>query len=86
MSRTIDDKATNGGRLFVAKNRNGPDGIVYPIFMDTAAVKIRVFDHVDDSVENIIKNVAKKQEERVVKNAREKYKEWRNKEKKKELN
>jgi len=86
VSRTIDDKATNGGRLFVAKNRNGPDGIVYPIFMDTAAVKIRVFDHLDDSIENIVKNVAKKQEERVVKNAREKYKEWRSKDKKKELN
>ncbi len=30
ISRTIDDKVANGGRLFVAKNRNGPDGLVFP--------------------------------------------------------
>ena len=42
ISRTIQHKNTNGGRMFVAKNRNGPDGLVYPIFMDTANVKIEV--------------------------------------------
>ena len=36
------DKAKNGGRVFIAKNRNGPDGIVFPIFMDTSNVKIDV--------------------------------------------
>ena len=42
VSRTMIDKAKNSGRIFVAKNRNGPDGIVFPIFMDTSNVKIRV--------------------------------------------
>ena len=42
VSRTIMDKAKNGGRIFIAKNRNGPDGIVFPIFMDTSNVKIDV--------------------------------------------
>jgi len=42
VSRTIMDKAKNGGRVFIAKNRNGPDGIVFPIFMDTSCVKIDV--------------------------------------------
>ena len=42
LSRTIEDKNTNEGRFFIAKNRNGPDGLVYPIFMDTANVKIKV--------------------------------------------
>lgn len=42
LSRTIEDKNANEGRIFIAKNRNGPDGIVYPIFMDTANVKIKV--------------------------------------------
>jgi len=42
LSRTIEDKSTNGGRLFIAKNRNGPDGLVYPVFMDTSNVKIKV--------------------------------------------
>jgi len=42
VSRTIMDKTKNGGRVFIAKNRNGPDGIVFPIFMDTSCVKIDV--------------------------------------------
>tara|TARA_R110002012_G_scaffold288945_1_gene481831 strand:- start:4357 stop:5718 length:1362 start_codon:yes stop_codon:yes gene_type:complete len=42
VSRTAEDKTSNSGRVFVAKNRNGPDGLVYPIFMDTSNVKIKV--------------------------------------------
>lgn len=42
LSRTVADKNTNEGRIFIAKNRNGPDGTIYPIFMDTANVKIKV--------------------------------------------
>ena len=42
ISRTSEDKQTNGGRMYVAKNRNGPDGLVYSIFMDTANVDIKV--------------------------------------------
>jgi replicative DNA helicase len=41
VSRTIEDKQANTGRIFVAKNRNGPDGMVYPIFMDTSNVSIK---------------------------------------------
>ena len=29
------------GRIFIAKNRNGPDGMIYNIFMDTSNVSIR---------------------------------------------
>ena len=43
-SRTVDDKTANGGRVFVAKNRNGPDGLVFPIFMDTSNVGIKVLE------------------------------------------
>ena len=42
VSRTIEDKNTNTGRFFVAKNRNGPDGLIYPIFMDTSNVNIKI--------------------------------------------
>ena len=42
ISRTKEDKAANKGTLFVAKNRNGPDGLVFPIKMDTSNVKIKV--------------------------------------------
>ena len=42
ISRTVEDKIDNGGRMFVAKNRNGPDGMIYNIFMDTSNVNIKI--------------------------------------------
>ncbi len=42
VSRTVEDKQNNTGKIFIAKNRNGPDGMVYNIFMDTSCVKIKV--------------------------------------------
>ena len=42
LSRTVEDKQANTGRVFVAKNRNGPDGLVFPISMRTANVQIEV--------------------------------------------
>jgi replicative DNA helicase len=42
VSRTIEDKQNNQGKIFIAKNRNGPDGMVYNIFMDTSNVRIRI--------------------------------------------
>jgi len=42
VSRTIEDKQNNQGKIFIAKNRNGPDGMVYNIFMDTSNVNIKV--------------------------------------------
>jgi len=50
VSRTIRDKNANTGRLFIAKNRNGPDGLVFPIFMDTSNVTIKVLAKVDTPV------------------------------------
>jgi len=73
ISRTIEDKTTNGGRLFVAKNRNGPDGIVFPIFMDTATVCIKVLEPCEEG--ELIEVSAKKQKENLV----EKYKKFKKK-------
>ena len=42
ISRTIADKQKNQGKMFIAKNRNGPDGMIYDIFMDTSNVNIRM--------------------------------------------
>jgi hypothetical protein len=42
ISRTIQDKQNNLGKIFIAKNRNGPDGMIYNIFMDTSNVNIRI--------------------------------------------
>jgi len=42
VSRSIEEKQNNLGKIFIAKNRNGPDGMVYDIFMDTSNVKIKI--------------------------------------------
>ena len=42
VSRTIEDKQNNLGKIFIAKNRNGPDGMIYNIFMDTSNVCIKM--------------------------------------------
>ena len=42
VSRTIEDKQKNEGKMFIAKNRNGPDGMIYNIFMDTSNVNIKI--------------------------------------------
>jgi len=51
ISRTAEDKLGNTGRLFVAKNRNGPDGIVFPLFMDTSNVSIKVLETITNGEE-----------------------------------
>jgi len=71
ISRTVEDKGTNGGRLFVAKNRNGPDGLIYPLFMDTANVCIKVLEASQD--DEIMEVSAKKQKEDLF----EKYKKFK---------
>ena len=58
VSRTVDDKKTNSGRIFIAKNRNGPDGIVMPLYMDTSVVKLEVLE--DIKTEELIETKGKK--------------------------
>ncbi len=53
VSRTMEDKNSNSGRIYLAKNRNGPDGLVYPIFMDTSNVKIRVLPPGDEGEDEL---------------------------------
>lgn len=43
LSRTMKDKNSNQGHFYIAKNRNGKDGILYPLFVDTSMSKIKVF-------------------------------------------
>lgn len=42
LSRTKEDKTANMGRLHVAKNRMGVDGVTFDIFMDTSNVQIKI--------------------------------------------
>ena len=61
ISRTVEDKNTNSGRIFVAKNRNGPDGLVYPIFMDTSNVKIRMSATTGETIAQASSQIVKNQ-------------------------
>jgi len=42
VSRTIEDKQNNQGKIYIAKNRNGPDGMIYDIFMDPSNATIKI--------------------------------------------
>ena len=63
LSRTMEDKQGNTGRIFIAKNRNGVDGIVYPISMDTTNVSIKVVDQNGQNPKDVLDNAAKRQEQ-----------------------
>jgi len=73
LSRTVEDKNTNGGRIFIAKNRNGPDGLIYPIFMDTSSVKIKILPSTGETIDGIMIKTAKDQEKLL----KEKYKKYK---------
>jgi len=47
VSRRPHEKSTGWGRLYIAKNRAGRDGLVYPIKMDTARSKFEITGNAD---------------------------------------
>jgi len=75
LSRTIKHKNENTGRVFIAKNRNGPDGLVHPIFMDTSNVRINILPQDHETIESL--NQKSLQDEK--NNLKEKYKNFRKK-------
>jgi len=54
VSRTVEDKQNNQGKIFIAKNRNGPDGMIYNIFMDTSNVKIKIIPKTPNSQNGLL--------------------------------
>jgi hypothetical protein len=81
LSRTIQDKTNNTGRIFIAKNRNGEDGIICPIFMDAGKVQIKVFEPTDESIEDLKKKSLKQHKE----DLKKKYANWTDNSEKKEI-
>ncbi len=51
LSRTADDKVANTGRIFIAKNRNGPDGLVFPVMADWSNVQMKVLERQEEDEE-----------------------------------
>jgi replicative DNA helicase len=65
VSRKSANKSTGLGSLFVAKNRAGMDGILYPIHMDTSKSKIRILGkeevgEFEDRMEERLEETSKK--------------------------
>tara|TARA_Y100000310_G_scaffold344674_1_gene458711 strand:+ start:1207 stop:2577 length:1371 start_codon:yes stop_codon:yes gene_type:complete len=72
ISRTIEDKNNNEGRAYIAKNRNGPDGLVFPLYMNTKNVAIKVLPQTTGAVP-VFTKTAKQQMETL----KEKYKSFK---------
>jgi len=54
VSRTVEDKQNNRGKMFIAKNRNGPDGMIYNIFMDPSIAHIKIISHTNGTTNGVI--------------------------------
>jgi len=66
ISRTAEDKLSNSGRIFVAKNRNGIDGVIHPIYMDTRNITINVLPSSGETIGDVKKEAKKRQEKKLV--------------------
>jgi hypothetical protein len=74
LSRKAMEKSTGTGRLFVAKNRAGKDGLVFPIHIDTSMSKITILDETQLTLDEAVK-----QDENEMKNLlREKWRQVHN--------
>ena len=74
VSRTAQDKVNNTGRMFVAKNRNGPDGIVYPIMADWSNISMQVLPESSETMQDL-------EEKSLSEHKADLYKRYKNKEK-----
>ena len=66
ISRTAEDKLNNQGRVFIAKNRNGPDGLIYPIYMNTSDITIKVLPNTGETIGEVQRDAKKRQEKKLV--------------------
>jgi len=66
ISRTSEDKLNNQGRIFIAKNRNGIDGVIYPIFMNTSNITIKVYPSTGETIGEVKKEAKKRQEKKLI--------------------
>jgi len=55
LSRKAMEKSTGAGRLFVAKNRAGKDGLVFPIHIDTSKSTFEILDERSLTLDEAVK-------------------------------
>ena len=76
ISRTAEDKVEGTGRMFIAKNRNGPDGLVFPMEIDTSKVKLQVLPPQQGSdLNSVVSRTQQEQKEHL----QQKYKKYKSK-------
>ena len=66
ISRTLEEKEVNAGKMYIAKNRNGPDGIIYPAIMDYSRVFIGVQPSSGESIGDVAESAKKRQTDKLV--------------------
>ena len=54
ISRKPMEKSTGSGRIFVAKNRAGRDGLLFPINIDTAKSKFEIIDDTELTLNEVV--------------------------------
>mgnify|MGYP001189858514 CR=1 FL=1 len=57
MTRKALEKSTGAGRLYVAKNRAGRDGLVFPIHIDTSRSTFEILDECVLTLDETVKQV-----------------------------
>jgi hypothetical protein len=77
-SRTNVERRNNAGKFFIPKNRNGYDGITFPIHMDTASVFIDVLPRMEEEMEEIIEKSRKEEEQNNKSEMIESYQKYKN--------
>jgi archaellum biogenesis ATPase FlaH len=56
VSRRMEDKQSNTGRLFLAKSRLGADGVVFPFILNPATVKVQLLNAGEDPIALFMEN------------------------------
>jgi replicative DNA helicase len=56
ISRKPNEKATGAGRIFVAKNRAGRDGMLFPMRIDTSMSRFELIDTNEMSLDDVVKS------------------------------
>ena len=59
--------------MYIAKNRNGPDGIIFPMFINLGIARMEVLSKSEETVSSVREESAKKQEMSL----KEKYKKFK---------
>ena len=73
MARNSSARNGNSARMYIAKNRNGPDGGIFPMYIDLSRAKREVLPKATETVDSVREESAKRQADSL----KEKYKKFK---------